>query len=582
MAYSQGFSGEEDRTIETIEADVLVLGSGGAGLSAALHAYDSNPELRIVLVGRTLLGKGGCSRLVQGGLNVVLNENDSVDRHFKDTLEGGAFINDQELAWTLVSDAPKAVHELEVKYGVFFDRAEDGRIHQKPFAGQSFDRTVAVADLTGIQIVGRLADQIYRRDITVLEETRALDLLTTDDGNRVVGAVLLNVRTGEMFIVNSKVTIVATGGAASMYKVFATSTDKSGDGIAMCFRAGVELVDMEMLQFHPTGLLVGDSHLTGAILTEALRGAGARLYNGLGERFMERYDPQHLERATRDVVARANYVEIMAGRGTGEGGVLLDPSHLGAKFVEENFPGMCERVRDMGRDLAREGAVVSPTAHYMMGGAKQDIYCQTNLEGLLVAGEDAGGTHGANRLGGNGICDAIVFGRRAGDTAAELAAQQELHPYRQAQAEEIKARWLKPFPINSKEGIYPVRDELKDLTWRDMGVVRTGRQLEGAVRRLDELMEWIEHIGLASKRLKTYNMEWNDIINVTNWVTVGRMLANSALYRKESRGAHYREDFPDTDDKNWLCNIYLRKKNASDIELSSKPVEFTRKNINEV
>ena len=529
-----------------------------------------------------MLGKGGCSRLVQGGLNVVLNENDSVDMHFKDTLRGGAFINDQEMVWTLVNDAPKVVHELEVKHGLFLDRGRDGSIHQKPFAGQSFDRTVHVADLTGIQIMGRLADQIYSRDITVMEETRALDLVTTSDGSRVVGAVLLNVRTGEIFIVNSKVTIAATGGAASMYKVFATSTDKSGDGMAMCFRAGVEFVDMEMLQFHPTGLLVADSHMTGVILEEGLRGVGARLYNGLGERFMERYDPQHMERSTRDVVARASYLEILAGRGTVEGGVLLDPSHLGAKFVEENFPGMCERVRDTGRDLAREGAVVIPSAHYMMGGAKIDIDCKTSLEGLLVAGEDAGGTHGANRLGGNGICESLVFGRRAGDTAAKLVGQQKLHSCQQAQAKEIKERWLKPFCIDSNKGIYTVRDELKDLTWQDIGVVRNGKQLEKAITRLDELMELIEHIGLANKRLKSYNTEWNDIINVTNWITVGRMLANSALYRKESRGAHYREDFPDRDDKNWLCNVYLRKENESDLNISSKPIEFTRKDINEV
>ncbi|MFC1939356.1 FAD-binding protein [Chloroflexota bacterium] len=582
MTYSKRFSGEDDRTIETIETEILILGSGGAGLYAALCAYDNNPRLRIVLVGRGLLGKGGCSRLVQGGLNVVLNENDSIDMHFKDTLKGGAFINDQEMVWTLVNDAPKVVHELEVKYGLFLDRGKDGNIHQKPFAGQSFDRTVHVADLTGIQIMGRLADQIHSRDITVTEETRALDLLTTDNGSRVIGAVLLNVRTGEIFIVNSKVTIVATGGAASMYKVFATSTDKSGDGVAMCFRAGVKFVDMEMLQFHPTGLLVADSHLTGVILEEGLRGAGARLYNGLGERFMERYDPQNMERATRDVVSRAGYLEILAGRGTAEGGVLLDPSHLGAKFVEENFPGMCERVRDMGQDLAREGAVVSPSAHYMMGGAKIDIYCQTNLQGLLVAGEDAGGTHGANRLGGNGICDSLVFGRRAGDTAAKLAVQQKLRPYQQAQAEETKERWLRPFYIDSNEGIYTVRDELKNLTWQDIGLVRNGKQLKRAIKRLDELMELTEHIGLANKSLKRYNMEWNDIINVTNWITVARMLAKSALYRKESRGAHYREDFPDRDDKNWLCNIYLRKMNGSDIEISSKPVEFTRKDLNEV
>ncbi len=568
--------------MKTIATDILIIGSGGAGLTATLHAYDSNPRLKIVLVGRGLLGKGGCSRLVQGGLNVVLNEKDSVDMHFKDTLKGGGFINDQEMVWTLVNDAPKVVRELEVKYGLFLDRGKDGKIHQKPFAGQSFDRTVHVADLTGIQIIGRLADQIHARDITVLEETRALDLLTTGSGTGVIGAVLLNIRTGEMFVINSKVTLVATGGPASMYKIFATSTDKSGDGMAICFRAGVEFVDMEMLQFHPTGLLVGDSLLTGVILEEGLRGSGARLYNGLGERFMERYDPKNLERATRDVVARASYMEIVAGRGTPEGGVLLDPSHLGAKFVEENFPGMCERVKDMGGDLARKGAVVCPSAHYMMGGAKIDTDCQTNLEGLLVAGEDSGGGHGANRLGGNGICDSVVYGSRAGNTAARLAEQRKLQPYSEAQAEEIKGRWLRPFHIDSSDRIYPVRDELKELTWRDIGLVRTGAHLESAIAGLGKLMERTERIGLTNKGLKSYNMEWSDILNVVNWITVGQMLATSALYRKESRGAHYREDYPARDDKNWLCNIFLRKKGDSSMEISTRPVKLTRKAVSDV
>jgi succinate dehydrogenase / fumarate reductase flavoprotein subunit/fumarate reductase flavoprotein subunit len=241
--------------VEVIKADALIFGSGGAGLFTALHLYDNNPHLKIALATKGLIGKGGCSRMVQGGFNVVLNENDSIEKHFKDTLKGGAYINDQELAWTLVNDAPATIQELEVKVGCFFDRDEHGRIHQKAFAGQSFDRTVHVADLTGIQIVGRLTDQIFARKITVLEETRGLDLLTTEDGTRVVGAVLSNIRTGKMFVVNAKVTIMGTGGSASMYKISAPSVDKTGDGMAMCFRAGAEFVDMEMVQFHPTGLI---------------------------------------------------------------------------------------------------------------------------------------------------------------------------------------------------------------------------------------------------------------------------------------------------------------------------------------
>lgn len=562
--------------MEVIKADALILGTGGAGLFTALHLYDNNPHLKIILATKGLMGKSGCSRMVQGGFNVVLNKNDSLEKHFADTLKGGAFINDQELAWTLVNDAPKTIHELEVKVGCFFDRAEDGRIHQKAFAGQSFDRTVHVADLTGIQIIGRLTDQIYARNITVLEETRGLDLLTSDDGNRVVGAVLANIRTGEMLAVNTKVTIVATGGAASMYKISAPSFDKTGDGMAMCFRAGAEFVDMEMVQFHPTGLIAGQSRLSGSLLEEGLRGAGARLYNGLGERYMERYDPEHLERSTRDRVARAGYMEIMAGRGTENDGVYLDASHLGAKFVEEKFPGMVERVKDIGKELAREKVEITPTAHYQMGGVKIDIHCRSNLKGLLVAGEDAGGTHGANRLGGNGICDSTVFGRRAGDMAAELALQENLQPFRESQAEAIRMRWLRPFLNESGRNIYPIRDEIKALMWEKVGLVRTGRQMEEAIGRLDELAGDVDFARVENRQLVRYNMEWNNIIDVTNSIAVCTMVARSALRREESRGAHYREDFVETDNKNWLVNIRLRRKGERGIELTTKPVSLTR------
>jgi succinate dehydrogenase / fumarate reductase flavoprotein subunit/fumarate reductase flavoprotein subunit len=491
-------------------------------------------------------------------------------------LKGGAFINDQELAWTLVNDAPKTIHELEVKVGCFFDRAEDGRIHQKAFAGQSFDRTVHVADLTGIQIIGRLTDQIFARNITVLEETRGLDLLTTDGGNRVVGAVLANIRTGEMLVVNTKVTIVATGGAASMYKISAPSVDKTGDGMGMCFRAGAEFVDMEMVQFHPTGLIAGQSRLSGSLLEEGLRGAGARLYNGLGERYMERYDPEHLERSTRDRVARAGYMEIMAGRGTENDGLYLDASHLGAKFVEEKFPGMVERVKDIGKDLAREKVEITPTSHYQMGGVKIDIHCRSNLKGLLVAGEDAGGTHGANRLGGNGICDSTVFGRRAGDMAAELALQENLHPFRESQAEEIRMRWLRPFLLESGQDIYPIRDEIKDLMWGKVGLVRTGTEMEEAIGRLDELAQDVGRARVEDRQLVRFNMEWQNIIDVTNSIAVCTMVAYSALHREESRGAHYREDFTETDNENWLVNIHLNRKGEHGMELTTKPANLTR------
>ncbi|RJR18848.1 MAG: FAD-binding protein [Desulfobacteraceae bacterium] len=568
--------------MDVIKADILILGAGGAGLFAALHAYDRHPRLKIVIATKGLIGKGGCSRMVQGGMNVVLNEKDSLENHFLDTLKGGGFINNQALAWTLVSDAPKAVYELEVKVGCFFDRDEDGRIHQKPFAGQSFDRTVHVADLTGIQLISRMTDQIFARNIKVFEETRGLDLLTSKDGHRIVGALLSDIRTGEIFVVNSKVTIVATGGCASMYKISAPSFDKTGDGMAICFRAGAEFVDMEMVQFHPTGLVAGRSRLNGSLLEEGLRGAGARLYNGLGERFMERYDPERLERSTRDRVARSSFIEIMAGRGTVNKGVYLDASHLGAEFVEKKFPGMVERVKDIGKDLAREKVEVTPTAHYQMGGVCIDAQCQTNLKGLLVCGEDAGGVHGANRLGGNGICDSTVYGRRAGDTAALLALEEDLHPYQEAEAEKMRMRWLKPFLRERGENVYEIRSEIENLMWEKAGLVRTRLHLQEAAYHLENLIQKIDEASVADRYLARYNMEWNHIIDVANLITVCRMVVNAAKCREESRGAHYREDFPETDNENWLQNIYQKKGTAFQLELTKKPVllsHFKRENI---
>ncbi len=562
--------------MEVLKADILILGAGGAGLFAALHAYDRNPRLKVVVATKGLIGKGGCSRMVQGGLNVVLNEKDSLENHFQDTLKGGGFINNQELAWTLVSDAPKAVHELEVKVGCFFDRGEDGKIHQKPFAGQSFDRTVHVADLTGIQLISRMTDQIYARNIQVLEETRGLDLLSSKDGHRIVGALLSDIRTGEIFVVNAKVTIVATGGCASMYKISAPSFDKTGDGMAICFRAGAEFVDMEMVQFHPTGLVAGRSRLNGSLLEEGLRGSGARLYNGLGERFMERYDPVRLERSTRDRVARSSFMEIMAGRGTENNAVYLDASHLGAEFVEQKFPGMVERVKDIGKDLAREKVEVTPTAHYQMGGVRIDTHCQSNLKGLLVCGEDAGGVHGANRLGGNGICDSTVYGRRAGDVAAALASEEDIHPYQETEAERMRMGWLRPFLRESGENVYEIRDEIEDLMWEKAGLLRTGNKLTEAAERLDYFLEKIDSANVAHRYLAHYNMEWNNIIDVTNLITVCRMVVNSARCREESRGAHYREDFPETDNEKWLINIYQTKGEGFHLNLTQKPVVLNR------
>ncbi len=560
--------------VDTLECDILVLGSGGAGLFAALRAGDVDPRLTVVMATKGLAGKSGCTRMVQGGFNAVLDPADSLERHFADTLEGGAFLNDQDLAWALVEGAPKRIQELESRFGVFFDRDASGKIHQKPFAGQSFDRTVHRGDLTGIEIVSRLRDQLFARPVTVLEETRAVDLLSADDG-AVAGALLLDMRTGRFLAVSAAAVLSGTGGGAPIYKISAPALEKTGDGVAACYRAGARLIDMEMMQFHPTGLLAGPSRVTGSVLEEGLRGAGGRLYNGLGERFMARYDPERMERATRDVVARAGYSEIMAGRGTPNGGVYLDVSHLGFEFVATRFPGMRERVLAVGRDLAKEPVEVSPTAHFHMGGVKIDPDGFTNLPGLFAAGEDAGGVHGANRLGGNGVAESIVYGARVGAAMAQWVREpgRRRPAVSAARVDALVARatrWL------GRDGEKParLRAELRELMWQKAGLIRSGPDLEAALAGLADIRERLERAGVRGGL--AYNLAWHDALNVENMLVVAELLVQSALIRTESRGSHFRSDYPERDDARWLANVYVERGADGAPRFELRPVSLHR------
>lgn len=558
--------------VPVVTTDVLILGAGGAGLCAALHAADAGKKIKILLATKAILGKGGCSRMVQGGYNVVLNPADSFEKHFIDTLKGGQFINNQDLAWQLVTVAPERVKELETKYGCFFDRNPDGTIHQKPFAGQSFDRTVHKGDLTGIEIVSRLTEQIFRREISYLEEHRAIELLFNAEGTRVVGALLLDMSKGEFLVAHARATLVCTGGGPTMYKLFAPSLDKSADGIAICYRAGAEMIDMEMVQFHPTGLLVKGSNTSGTLLEEGLRGAGAQLFNARGERFMERYAPQVKERATRDVVSRSSFWEIKAGRGTSNGGVFLDASVMGPEFVLKNFPGMVERCRDYGFDLAHERVEVSPTAHFFMGGAAINLRCQTDLEGLYAAGEDAGGVHGANRLGGNGIADSTVYGGLAGDVMAAEVIGRELFAFDAQAVLEIIKKVEAPL---GREGfdLYPLREEMRLSNWDNLGIIREEEGLRRGVETIKELKEKMDKVGVPGGKI--YNIIWQDWLNVRNLLDVSEIVGLSAWERKESRGAHFRSDFPEKNNKDFLQNILI-KKEGEEIKIYKRPVIFNR------
>ncbi|MDR2801101.1 MAG: FAD-binding protein [Desulfovibrio sp.] len=564
----------------THKADLLIIGMGAAAQLAAIYAHDANPNLNILITTKALRGKGGCSRMVQGGFNVVLDPGDSHEKHLLDTLKGGQYINDQDLALALVNQATPTVKELETVCGCFFDRREDGRIHQKAFAGQSFDRTVHKGDLTGIEIISRTTEQISKRRIPVLEETRAVELLLDKEGRTVTGALLFDIRKGEFFVVEAAATMVATGGGPTQYRFHAPGPEKSSDGIAMLYRAGVLMRDMEMVQFHPTGLIVPGSVVAGALLEEGLRGAGAHLYNGDGERYMLRYAPDVAERATRDVVSRSAYMEMMAGRACPEGGVHIDAAHLGAGFVLKNFPGMAERCTQFKYDLARGRVPVAPSAHFYMGGAAIDTDCRTSLNKLFVAGEDSGGVHGANRLGGNGICESCVYGRLAGKAIAKFLSDREnryLAETSPGMVEEAIARISAPF--DRKSGMVPManRREIQEVNWNKVGVVRKREDLEDALSDFASLRKDVQRAFVSGGR--AYNMAFNIHIDTLSFIDVSIMVATSALLRDETRGAHTRSDFSEQRDDYGLFNIFMRR-GEDDLPVTEKrDVVFRHKSL---
>ncbi|MCP3024563.1 L-aspartate oxidase [Cupriavidus basilensis] len=562
------------KTIKRLQTDVLILGSGGAGLFAALHAHQQAPELSITVAVKGLLGKCGCTRMVQGGYNVALAQGDSVERHFMDTVEGSKWLSDQELAWTLVTKAVERIHELENELGCFFDRNPDGTVHQKAFAGQTFDRTVHKGDLTGIEIINRLAEQVWSRGIGRLEEHRAIELIRTPDGKSLSGVLMIDMRSGEFVFVQAKAVLLATGGGPTMYKFHTPSGDKSCDGLAMALRAGLPLRDMEMVQFHPTGLLAGkDTRMTGTVLEEGLRGAGGHLLNGGKERFMHHYDPRG-ERATRDIVSRGIYAEMRAGRTSPNGGVYIQMKHLGPDKVRQQFKGMVERCGDCGFDLAGDLVEVVPTAHYMMGGVQFRPDCSTELHGLFAAGEDTGGVHGANRLGGNGVANSTVFGGIAGDSMAAWTRRNNAlrAPDEAAIAMAIAATEA---PFGQRAGsLEPIREALFDCMWDDVGIMRTRDGLLRATLRLAELDRVLKATGVADGQ-RAFNVTWHDWLNLASLIGVSQAIVEAALAREDSRGAHFREDFPATGDLPGSSFTVVRQRGGK-LQLTRSPVQFTR------
>jgi fumarate reductase flavoprotein subunit len=559
--------------LERLKTDILILGSGGAGLFAALHAHQANPALDITVATKGLLGKCGCTRMVQGGYNVALNPGDSVERHFMDTIEGGKWLPHQQLAWTLVEKAVERVHELENEIGCFFDRNPDGTLHGKAFAGQTFDRTVHKGDLTGIEIVNRLMEQVWARPIKRLEEHRAVALVPAKDGQSLSGVLLIDIRTGLFRFVEGKAVLLATGGGPTMYRYHTPSGDKSMDGLAMALRLGLPLRDMEMVQFHPTGLLAGpDTRMTGTVLEEGLRGAGGHLLDGAQRRFMADYDPK-LERATRDLVSRAIYAEMRAGRTTPNGGVYIKMGHLGPDTVKKQFKGMVERCADCGFDLAGGLVEVVPTAHYFMGGLVCAVDTSTELPGLFVAGEDAGGVHGANRLGGNGVANSTVFGGISGETMADWIGR---NPGHRAPDEDVlgaeMARAQRPFAGKGGD-LNRLRESLLDAMWDDVGVLRDAAGLRRGLEKLETIEAELLSAGVADGD-RAFNLTWHDWLNLRSLVEISKVIASAAIKRENSRGAHYRQDFPDEGDLATSTFTVARQRDGR-LGITDEPVAFT-------
>ena len=568
---------------QTHDTDILILGSGGAGLFAALHAQQTAGDLKITLASKGLIGKCGCTRMVQGGYNVAIGPGDSVERHFMDTIHGGKWLPNQDMAWKLCETAIVRIRELENELGCYFDRNPDGSVHQKAFAGQTYDRTVHKGDLTGIEIINRLMEQVMAQPLEQLEEHRAVAMIPSRQGDALCGVLLVDIRSGKFRFVRAKAVLLATGGGPSMYRYHTPSGDKSMDGLAMVLRLGMPLRDMEMVQFHPTGLLAGvDTRMTGTVLEEGLRGAGGYLLNGEGHRFMFDYD-EGGERATRDIVSRAIYAEMRKGLTTPNGGVYLSMSHLGPDLVSKKFPGMVKRCADCGFDLAAGRVEVVPTAHYFMGGMVCNVNTSTEMPGLFVAGEDAGGAHGANRLGGNGVANSTVYGGIAGEQMAHYVATCPGFIDADSSLIDMEIeRAMLPFSLPAGN-INGLRQELMDTMWQDVGVLRTEQGLRQGLERITSVKTALLQTGLADTNT-VFNLSWHDWLNLQNLVDISAVIAQAALSRENSRGAHFREDFPDSGelDSSYFTVAQQPEMGSagagpaeSSVEVTRQPVAFT-------
>ncbi len=553
---------------ETREHDVLIIGAGGAGLRAAIEALAKGASVGVVC--KSLLGKAH-TVMAEGGIAAAMANVDAADGwkpHFRDTMRGGKFLNNWRMAQLHAQEAPDRVRELE-QWGALFDRTDSGAILQRAFGGHTYKRLCHVGDRTGLEMIRTLQDRGVQLGFDVYMECTVTRLLT--DGGRIAGAFGYWRENGRFIVFKAKSVVIATGGIGKAWPITSNSWEYSGDGMTLAYEAGAELMDMEFVQFHPTGM-VWPPGVQGLLVTEAVRGEGGILRNKLGERFMEKYDPKRLELSTRDVVARSIYTEVKEGRGTEHGGAYLDISHKPAEYVKKKLPSMYHQFKELADvDITKGPMEVGPTCHYVMGGIRVEAEtAQSTLPGLFAAGEAAAGLHGSNRLGGNSLSDLLVFGRRAGMAAADHAKGVSHAGISDAQIAEAEKELLAPFSNPSAESPYAVHRDLQKVMQSLVGIFRTEDDLKKAFAELEELKARAAKASVEGSRL--FNPGWHLARELKSMLTVSEAVALSALARTESRGAHSRIDFPNYDPV-WEKKHNIIVREGAEMKRHESPVE---------
>jgi succinate dehydrogenase / fumarate reductase flavoprotein subunit len=553
--------------LETHDFDVVVIGAGGAGMRAAIES--SALGARTALVCKSLLGKAH-TVMAEGGIAAALGNVDAADgwtTHFQDTMSGGKYLNNWRMAELHAKEAPDRVRELE-QWGGVFDRTPTGHMSQRAFGGHTHRRLVHIGDRTGLELIRTLQDRCTAQDVDVYMECTITHLLK--DGDRVSGAFGYWRATGAYVLFRARAFVLATGGTGRVYEITSNSWECTGDGHALAYEAGAELVDMEFVQFHPTGM-VWPPGVRGLLVTEAVRGEGGLLTNAEGERFMERYDPQRLELSTRDIVARAIYTEVAEGRGSPRGGVFLDVSHLPADTVRKKLPSMFHQFDELaGVDITKGPMEVGPTCHYIMGGVRVDAEtAKSQVVGLFAAGECAGGLSGATRLGGNSLSDLLVFGRRAGEAAAEYAGRTEPGAVDDADVVAGTAD-LERF-LSTDDDPYALHAELQRLMQANVGIYRDEAGLTAAVAGIENLKARVGSVGAGGGTQRAFNPGWHLWMDLRSMLVCAEAIARAAFRRHESRGAHSRLDFPEPS-ADWGRRSLVIRKEDDAMVLAEEPV----------